>query len=129
MNKRILVADDDLAIRSLLRELLEEAYEVETASDGLVAWERLSRHPGSYEAIVLDMHMPRMNGLQLIQTLREQQGVVMHSVIALSSDSEALQQAAGMGVSHMLEKPFDLEAVLALVAVVLTWKEDLAQSF
>lgn len=70
MNKRVLVVDDNQTIRSLLQELLEdEAYEVDTAPDGFIAWEKLAQQPGKYEAILLDMHLPGLDGLQLLQAL------------------------------------------------------------
>jgi two-component system alkaline phosphatase synthesis response regulator PhoP len=121
MCKRILVVDDDLQIRSLLQALLEsEGYYVDTASDGQSAWEKLNHHPGIYEAVLLDVCMPRMDGLQLIQMLWQQKAVWTRSLIVLSANSEALQQATRMGVCHVLEKPFDLDAVLALVSTCLT---------
>jgi DNA-binding response OmpR family regulator len=117
MNKRILVVDDDYNIRSVLQEVLEEeAYEVDTASDGFIAWNKLTLQPGKYDVILLDIHMPRLNGLQLIQELQNQQKETSLSVVVLSSDEEAIQQALHMGVCHALKKPFDLEAILALIS-------------
>ena len=116
MNKRVLVVDDDQTIRALLQELLEdEAYEVDTAQDGFMAWEKLTRQPGTYEAILLDMHLPGLDGLHLLQALQEQQEALLRAVIVLSSDSDAMRQAFAIGVCHGLQKPFDLEAVLSLV--------------
>jgi CheY-like chemotaxis protein len=119
MSNRILVVDDDQTICDLLQEVLEEeAYEVDTASDGLIAWEKLVQKPGSYKAILLDIRMPRLDGLQLLQILREQQQISLPSVVVLSSDYDGIQQAIGMGACHALEKPFDLEAILAMVSEI-----------
>lgn len=116
----ILVVDDDQELRTLLQALLEdEGYAVDSASDGQIAWEKLAQQPGTYDAILLDVEMPHMNGLQLIQALRQSEAVWAYSLIVMSANSEALQRVAGMGVGHVLEKPFDLEAVLALVATSL----------
>jgi CheY-like chemotaxis protein len=116
MNRRILVVDDDHNIRSMLQAFLEdEAYEVDTASDGLVAWEKLAHQREGYEAILLDLSMPRLGGLQLIRALQSQGERFWLPIIALSGDQGALQQAAEMGIHRALVKPFDLEAVLDLI--------------
>lgn len=120
MSKHILVVDDDRVLRSLLQALLEsEGYAVDTASDGQLAWEKLTQQPGTYEAVLLDLEMPRMTGLQLIQALWQAEAVRAYPLLVMSADSEALQQAVRMGVSDVLEKPFDLDRLLALVATSL----------
>jgi CheY-like chemotaxis protein len=120
MNTCILVVDDDRTVRSILQALLEEeAYRVETASDGFVAWETLFQHPTDYEVILPDMQMPGISGVQVLALLSEGQAVLLPSVIVLSVDRESIQQAVEMGVHHVLEKPFDLEALLAVVSQAL----------
>ena len=72
MGKSILIIDDDPEIQSILREALEdEAYTVETASDGLFALEKRDLLYGKYDAILMDVDMPRLNGLQLLQVLHQ----------------------------------------------------------
>ncbi|MBO0792809.1 MAG: response regulator, partial [Ktedonobacteraceae bacterium] len=67
MRKCIFVVDDDQTLRSLIQEYLEdEAYEVDTAIDGQDALEQMMQHRKVYDAIVLDLSMPRLNGLQLL---------------------------------------------------------------
>lgn len=116
MNKHILVADDDAHMRSILQEVLEsEAYVVDTASDGLSALDKLIHRQAMPEVILLDLHMPGMNGLQLIAALRQQEAACLDSIIVLSGDMDALQQASRLGIRRCLAKPFDLEALLELV--------------
>lgn len=120
MRKHILVVDDDRALRSLLQALLEsEGYAVESASDGHIAWEKLVRQPERYEAVILDVEMPRMNGLQLLQALGQPEAGRAPPFLVMSANSEALHQARRMGVRHVLEKPFPLEALLTFVATSL----------
>ena len=115
IDKRILVVDDDQQMQSLLQDLFEDvAYKVDTASDGEYALELLARQP-SYGAILLDLHMPRMDGLQFLQALQQDQEAPLSSIIAYSGDRHAIQQAVGMGIRCVLTKPFDLEHVLSLV--------------
>jgi DNA-binding response OmpR family regulator len=105
MRKRILVIDDDHEVRSLIQTLLEEeAYEVETAIDGVDAFEHLDHQWSAYEVILLDLTMPRLGGLPFLQKIQEH--------------DEALRQSAGMGIGNTLSKPFDLDVLLSLVGGV-----------
>jgi DNA-binding NtrC family response regulator len=116
MRKRILVVDDDHELRSLMQELLEEeAYEVETAIDGVDAFDHLDHQWNAYDVILLDLIMPRLGGLQFLQNIQEHDPTLLRSIIALSADEEALQQSAGMGIGTTLKKPFDLDVLLVLV--------------
>jgi CheY-like chemotaxis protein len=115
--RKCLVVDDDWAVQSVLQTLLEdEGYEVDTASDGLMAWGKLEHQSGSYGAILLDLTMPGMDGLRLIQLLRQQEEAWLQFIIVISADLDAIRQAVRLGVCHVLVKPFDLERVLALVS-------------
>jgi CheY-like chemotaxis protein len=117
MNKHILVVDDDAGIRSMLQVILEsEAYIVDTASDGLSALDKIMHQQAIPEVILMDLHMPRMNGLQLIEALRLHEEVRLDSIIVLSGDTDALQQASRLGIRRCLAKPFDLETLLELVS-------------
>jgi CheY-like chemotaxis protein len=117
MNKHILVVDDDAHMRSILQEVLEsEAYVVDTASDGLSALDKLIHRQAMPEVILLDLHMPGMHGLQLIAALRQQAAACLDSIIVLSGDMDALQQASRLGIRRCLAKPFDLETLLELAS-------------
>ena len=117
MNRHILVVDDDAHMRSLLQVVLEsEGYVVDTASDGLIALDKLIHQQALPAVILLDQHMPRMNGLQLIEALRQQEAACLDSIIVLSADRDTLQEACRLGISRCLDKPFDLETLLLLVS-------------
>jgi CheY-like chemotaxis protein len=64
----------------------------------------------------LDLNMPRLDGLQLIQKLRGQGERFLPPIIALSADQDAIQQATEMGIRRVLAKPFDLEVILTLIS-------------
>src|SRR5260370_31547705 len=107
MDKDILVVDDDEEIRFLLQELLEsETYIVDTASDGLIALAKITHQRARYEAILLDLSMPGMNGLQLIQLLRQREEAWVHSIIVLSADTAALHLAPTLAIRQGLTNPF-----------------------
>jgi CheY-like chemotaxis protein len=117
MNKHILVVDDNAYMRSILKEVLEsETYVVDTASDGLSALDKIIHQQDMPAVILLDLNLPRMHGLQLIEALRQHEEVRLDSIIVLSGDSDALQQASTLGIHYCLAKPFDLETLLALVS-------------
>ena len=116
MNRYILVVDDNTHMRSLLQKVLEsEAYVVDTASDGLIALDKIIHQQTMPDVILLDLNLPRMNGLQLIEALQLQEATCLDSIIALSGDKDALQQASMLGIC-CLAKPFDLERLLELVS-------------
>lgn len=124
MRKRILVVNDDQTLRSLIQKLLEEeAYEVDTAIDGVDALDHLGHHWNMYHIILLDLTMPRLNGLQFLQKVQVQDSTLFPSIIVMSEDEEALQQAAGMGIGNMLKKPFDPDVLLVLVGRAMCWSE------
>ena len=121
MKKHILVVDDDDDLRSLIQELLEEeAYEVEIAIDGVDALGHLDPQWDVYETILLDLTMPRLNGLQFLRKVQEHDPTLLPAIIAMSADEEALRQSAGMGIGHTLKKPFDLDILLVLVGQTST---------
>jgi len=65
---------------------------------------------------LLDLTMPRMNGLQLIEALQQHEEVRLDSIIVISGDLDALQQATRLGIRCCLAKPLDLEMLLVLVS-------------
>jgi CheY-like chemotaxis protein len=117
MNKYILVIDDDPYMRSMLQQVLEsEAYIVDTASDGRIALDKILHQPAKPDVILLDMTMPGMNGLQLIEALRQRKEAYVETIIAFSGSRDALEQARGLGIGRCLVKPFDLETLLELLS-------------
>jgi CheY-like chemotaxis protein len=112
---RILVVDDDVGIRELLRAVLEpEGYEVSEAENGS---EGLQRYQGApTDLVIIDMQMPGMDGLVLMLTL--QRAFPRVKVIAISGEWRRLEVARTF-TPHTLQKPFTLEAVRAAVSRAL----------
>jgi two-component system, OmpR family, response regulator MprA len=115
---RILVVDDEPAVQiALSRALSLERYEVAQAADGREALDRLGSTP--YEAVILDIAMPRMDGLEVCRRLRE--GGDMTPVLMLTARGEVDDRVAGLdaGADDYLVKPFALRELLARVRALL----------
>ena len=115
---RLLVVDDDPALaRTLRRALGIEGYRVETAHDGLEALQRMSADP--FDALVLDVSMPRLDGLALCRLLRERRDRV--PVLMLTAREAIADRVAGLdaGADDYLVKPFALDELNARVRALL----------
>ncbi len=112
--KRILVAEDDIDNRHILRRILERAgYVVHEARDGQTALEMLAVAP--YDALVLDLSMPRVDGFGVIKRTRERQretGTCI-PIIVVTADAlaERKQRVFAAGADCFLEKPINAKAL------------------
>ena len=106
---RVLVADDDPASAELLTYFLESnGFEVSTAPDGNRALEMGTS--GDYQLVILDVHMPMYDGIELLQFLRKRHVLHPIKVIALTGDlsDETREALAGGGIDSFMTKPVDL---------------------
>ncbi len=115
--KRILLAEDELALRDFVsRNLRARGFEVHEASNGLEAlalWEREDPH-----LLILDIMMPRMDGLEVCRRVREHSAVPIIVLTALDAESDKVT-ALDLGADDYLTKPFGVEELLARVRAVL----------
>ncbi|MEU8660886.1 response regulator transcription factor [Actinoplanes philippinensis] len=115
---RILVVEDDAAVRdSLARTLRFQGYQVDTAGDGLGALDMV--RAGEPDAMVLDVSMPRMDGLETCRQLRA--GGVVVPVLMLTARDSVGDRVAGLdaGADDYLVKPFALQELLARIRALL----------
>jgi two-component system, OmpR family, response regulator MprA len=116
---RVLVVDDERAVRDSLRRALElEGYDVELAADGEEALERLAQN-GEPDAVVLDILMPKMDGLEVCRRLRREGHRL--PVLMLTARDEVENRVAGLdaGADDYVTKPFALEELLARLRALL----------
>ena len=110
----VLIVDDEDVVRSLMARVLEDqGYRVLRAQDGLVAWDLLQRSQGSIDAVVVDVVMPRMDGLELaarVATLPKAPPLVMTS--AYPYNRAVLDHP-------FLPKPFRPEQLVTMVGRIL----------
>ncbi len=112
----ILVVDDDVSVRALLRDLLEcEGHEVRTAADGFAALRAVSA--ARPDGVVLDLLMPGMDGHEVLARLRALDGGVSLPVVMLTGaadDAHAWRAWCG-GADLFVGKPFETEELLRSV--------------
>jgi two-component system, OmpR family, response regulator MprA len=115
---RILVVDDDHAVReSLRRSLTFNGYEVELACDGVAALEAIGRRRP--DAVILDVLMPRLDGVETCRRLRSSGEDL--PVLVLTARDAVADRVAGLdaGADDYLPKPFALEELLARLRALL----------
>jgi DNA-binding response OmpR family regulator len=111
---RVLVAEDDEGLRSVLeRGLRESGYAVDAASDGESALRHLDTY--EYEVAILDWRMPKITGLEVVQRLRRRGSAL--PVLMLTARDAAIDRVTGLdaGADDYLVKPFDFSELLARV--------------
>lgn len=116
---RVLVVDDERAVRDSLRRALElEGYDVELAADGAEALYRLESN-GQPDAVILDVLMPGVDGLEVSRRLRSKGNTV--PILMLTARTEVESRVAGLdaGADDYLAKPFALEELLARLRALL----------
>lgn len=118
----ILVIDDQKDIRDVLKTILEEGgHEVRLAAEG---GEGLRLHAQSpADVVITDLHMPGVNGLETVRTLRERSAVV--KIIAMSGEDSYmvernLESSVIHGADFTLTKPFPLQQLLRAITTLLT---------
>ncbi len=115
--RRILVVEDSLTMRELERGILEaNGYLVETAVDGLDALEKLAQ--ASVDLIVCDIEMPRMNGLEFCQTLRqraEYQGLPLVFLTSLNTDEEKRRGLEVGAQAYLVKSAFHQATLLQVI--------------
>lgn len=111
-NERILVVDDDDAIRTMVERVLRrERYHVESARDGHEAIEKLSRN--DYSTILLDLMMPRVDGLGVLRYLEQERQAPRPAVIVMTANLHVVGNAVdAKPVFRVLSKPFDIRKLI-----------------
>ena len=117
---RVLVVDDEPSIRDLLAKTLALAeYDVDTATDGASALDRLREVRGAYDLMIADLRMPGMDGLTLIREAKHiNANIPIIIITGFSTESSAIE-AVNLGVAGYLTKPFRVPQVLAAAAKAL----------
>lgn len=122
---RILLAEDDTSLRSLLSSALRrDGHDIVEARDGFELVQRLAdrRAPGprasrsSFDLVISDLRMPGWSGLDVLAAMSRQVSVPPFVLITAFGDEQVHRRARELGAVATLDKPFDIDELRALVA-------------
>ncbi|MDA3972359.1 MAG: response regulator transcription factor [Desulfobulbaceae bacterium] len=117
----ILIAEDDAEIRTQLKCALEKQhYRVETASDGVAALDKIWND--IYDLVLLDIMMPRLDGLQVLQEIRKAKIDVPVLMLTARGALDDRVQGLDFGADDYLAKPFSMSELLARIRALLRRK-------
>jgi CheY-like chemotaxis protein len=116
---KVLIVDDMKLMREILRKFLEsDGYLVQSASNGLEAWQMLNGSEQAFDIVVTDRDMPQMDGMELLAKIKGDPRFAELPVIFQTgaSSRDAIVEGIKAGVYHYLTKPYDEKVLLAFVA-------------
>lgn len=111
--KKLLIADDEEGIRESLNLILGDEYDLSYACDGEESL--VEARKDGYSAVLLDIKMPKMDGLEVLKRLRQEKKEVPVIILTAYQSVELAQQAVNLGATNYLPKPFEREQVLKAV--------------
>ncbi len=114
---RILIADDEEGIRESLQLILGDEYDLTFAKDGEEAITKLGGEP--FELLLLDIKMPKLDGLQVLKRLKGNGGGTPVLVLTAYQSVELAKEAIKLGARDYLPKPFEREQIMNAVRGVL----------
>jgi CheY-like chemotaxis protein/anti-sigma regulatory factor (Ser/Thr protein kinase) len=112
----ILIVDDEILNLEIVSEYLSDGYQISTAENGVIAWEMLENSPNEFDVILLDRMMPNMNGMEVLEKIK-QHPILQHCpVIFQTAKASASDIAEGInaGAYYYLTKPFDENVLLSV---------------
>jgi DNA-binding NtrC family response regulator len=122
---RILLCDDEVNIRKVLGALLKQAgYEVHAEPDGEAALARVRTAPsGTFDAVISDIRMPRMDGMQLLHALTQEDPELPVILLTAHGSVDSAVEAVKAGAFDYLEKPFEIEQIKTVLGKAVATRE------
>jgi DNA-binding response OmpR family regulator len=113
--RRILVIDDDLAIRVLLQAVLTRMnFSVDLAEDGEAGLQRVTERP--YDLVLLDLMMPKVNGYEFLQRVTDVISPRPHIIVFTAAGQRGVEKVPPEAICTSILKPFDLERFIEIVS-------------
>ena len=108
--KKILVVDDEVMVRVVLRKILiKEGYKVLCARDGESAIKKIENE--TFDLVLLDLKMPGIDGIETLEKIRKINKNIPVILISGYLTNEKVERATKLGISNYIEKPFNLDEV------------------
>jgi DNA-binding NtrC family response regulator len=113
---RILIVDDEALIRwSVAETLSEEGYEVDEACDGASALRALSPNGRAFDVVLLDLRLPDCDDLHVLSGIRRASPQTPVILMTAYGSPELIREAEGLGAFAIVDKPFEMQGLPALV--------------
>ncbi|MGL4453278.1 MAG: response regulator transcription factor [Sarcina sp.] len=124
--KKILVVEDDLQIQELIKEfLMAQNYEVDTADDGVLGYEKIKNN--EYDLIIMDVMMPNMDGYSLCKIAKAKTDAAIIFLTALSEEQDEIK-GFELECDDFITKPFSFNVLIKRVEAVLRRGEKIKES-
>lgn len=118
MTQRVLIAEDDRELRELLALVLENAgYQVCQCCNGQQLLTRLTEQP-SFDLVISDIRMPGLNGLEVLARRNRNMRQIPFICMTAFGDEQTHRKARHLGAAAVIDKPFDLDEMMKLIAHV-----------
>lgn len=117
---QILLVDDNAENRALLANILSmRGYGVTTAPDGMIAWSLLEQSGDSFEIVITDLMMPRVNGIELLERVQAAYPRIKVILVTGHFEKEITSRARRLGAYAVLPRPCELEQLLGIIRRIL----------
>ena len=112
LHRKILIVDDEFIEREMLGNMLNGLYEIKYAEDGEKALDTIKREKYKLSLIILDLHMPKLDGYSLLEILRSDPELRRIPVIVLTAEKEAEVKSLQLGAADFITKPYEVPEVI-----------------
>lgn len=112
LHRSILIVDDDPVTREILGAMLGDLYKIGYAQNGLEAMDLIKRDAHTLSLVILDLHMPKLDGFSLLKTLHADNELRRIPVIVLTSEKWSEVQCLQNGAADFITKPFDAPQII-----------------
>ena len=125
LHRKVLIVDDEFIEREMLGAMLNDLYEIGYAGNGREALDMISSEKTTLSLIILDLHMPELDGYSVLEAIRADNEMRRIPVIVLTSEKEAEVKSLKLGAADFITKPYEMpDVVRARVQHAIELAED-----
>lgn len=112
LHRKVLIVDDEFIEREMLGAMLNDLYEIGYAGNGREALDMISSEKATISLIILDIHMPELDGYSVLEAIRADNEMRRIPVIVLTSEKEAEVKSLQLGAADFITKPYEMPDVV-----------------